>query len=144
MAGPGAESAQRNELAAALITSPFNRRMEIPMARIGTFTPTADGFTGRLHLLARDVDLVLVPAGPKTSDKAPDYRVLRAGDDGGEVGAGWKHTGERAGPYVSVVLDDPTLPRPIHANLFWSEGDGAVHFLQWTRPSRRGDQGPGG
>lgn len=113
------------------------------MARIGTFTRTADGFTGRLHLLARDVDLVLVPAGPRTSDKAPDYRVLRADDDDGEVGAGWKHTGEKAGPYVSLVLDDPTLARPIRANLFRSEADESVYLLQWNRPSRRSDQGPG-
>lgn len=109
------------------------------MARIGTFTPTADGFTGRLHRLAGDIDLV--PTGPRTSDKAPDYRVLRAGDDGAEVGAGWKHASEKAGPYVSLVLDDPTLARPIRANLFQSEADEAIYFLQWTRPSRRGDQG---
>lgn len=112
------------------------------MARIGTFTPTNDGFTGRLHLLTGDVDLVLVPAGPKSSDKAPDYRVLRADDDGGEVGAGWKHTGEKAGLYVSLVLDDPTWARPIRANLFRSAADEAVYFLQWARPSRRGDQEP--
>lgn len=111
------------------------------MARIGTFTPTADGFTGRLQLLARDVDLVLVPAGSSTNDKAPDYRVLRADDGGAEVGAGWKHASEKAGSYVSLVLDDPTLARPIRANLFQSEADEAIHFLQWTRPSRRGDQG---
>lgn len=109
------------------------------MARIGTFTPTADGFTGRLHRLAGDIDLVLVPTGPRTSDKAPDYRVLRADDDGAEVGAGWKHASEKAGSYVSLVLDDPTLAQPIRA--IQSEADKAIYFLQWTRTSRRGDQG---
>ncbi|MDP3748834.1 MAG: DUF736 domain-containing protein [Phenylobacterium sp.] len=107
------------------------------MARIGTFTRTADGFAGRLHLLVTEVDLVLVPARSAGGDKAPDYRVQRAGDGGGEVGAGWTHTGEKAGAYVSLVLDDPTLAQPIRANLFRSDADDGVFHLHWTRPSRR-------
>lgn len=107
------------------------------MARIGTFTRTADGFVGRLHLLATEVDLVLVPASPAGGGKTPDYRILRGGDDGGEVGAGWNHTGEKAGAYVSLVLDDPTFAQPIRANLFRSDADDGVFHLHWTRPSRR-------
>lgn len=112
------------------------------MARIGTFTRTADGFAGRLELLRESVDLVLVPAADGGSDKSPDYRVLRAGDGGGDVGAGWKHTGEKAGPYVSLLLDDPTLSQPIRAHLFRVDGEADVHHLHWTRPSRRAAQGP--
>lgn len=107
------------------------------MSRIGTFTRTTDGFAGRLQLLSTEVDLVLVPANAAGGGKAPDYRVRRAGEEGGEVGAGWNHTGEKAGPYVSLVLDDPTLSQPIRANLFRSEADDGTYHLHWTRPSRR-------
>lgn len=112
------------------------------MARIGTFIRTADGFAGRLHLLARDLDLVLVPVDARGGDKAPDYRILRAGDGGGELGAAWSHTGEKAGPYLSLALDDPTLVRPIRAHLFRSDGDETVHHLHWTRTTRRTGQAP--
>ena len=111
------------------------------MSRIGTFTRTADGFAGRLQLLAAQVDLVLVPANPTAGGKAPDYRIRRVGDDDGELGAGWNHTGEKAGPYVSLVLDDPALSQPIRASLFRSEADDGTYHLHWNRPLRRERQG---
>ena len=43
--------------------------------------------------------------------------------DGPEVGAGWKRTGEKAGDYVSLLLDDPALTQPIRANLFQSDDE---------------------
>jgi uncharacterized protein (DUF736 family) len=49
-----------------------------------------------------------VPAEPSDAENAPDYRV--ASDDEpsrAEIGAGWKRTGERAGEYVAVLIDDP-------------------------------------
>jgi uncharacterized protein (DUF736 family) len=30
-------------------------------------------------------------------------------NDGAEIGAGWKRTGEKAGDYVSLQIDDPTF-----------------------------------
>ena len=41
------------------------------------------------------------------------YRVHLGDGDGPEIGAGWKRTGEKAGEYVSLVIDDPALAQPI-------------------------------
>ena len=60
-----------------------------------------------------------------------------AGEDEGarEIGAGWKHVGEKAGDYVSLQIDDPSFLQPLRANLFKGDDDG--HVLVWSRPSRR-------
>lgn len=108
------------------------------MTQIGSFIRTADGFQGHLKTLTLNVDLCLVPADASEAENAPDFRVhLGADDQGLEVGAGWKRTGERAGAYVSIALDDPTFAQPVHANLFQSGRDGNDHFLVWNRPARR-------
>jgi uncharacterized protein (DUF736 family) len=104
--------------------------------RIGTFVAADGGFTGHLHTLTLDIDLVLVPADPSDSENAPDYRVIAGSDDEArEVGAGWKQVGEKAGDYVSLQIDDPSFIQPLRANLF--KGDGNAHVLIWSRPSRR-------
>ena len=80
------------------------------MTLIGEFTRTKSGFGGRIRTLALDAALVLVPAEHSDAENAPDYRVHLGDDaDGPEVGAGWKRTGEKAGEYVSLQLDDPTF-----------------------------------
>lgn len=106
------------------------------MTTIGIFTATSEGFEGRLHTLTLDIPLTIVPAEAGETEKAPDYRVM-AGDGEAtyEVGAGWKHIGERAGAYVALVIDDPALAAPLRANLF--AGDGGTHILTWSRPARR-------
>ena len=104
--------------------------------QIGTFTATATGFAGRLSLLAIDTKLALVPAEPSESENAPDYRVIAGHGTGArEVGAGWKHTGEKAGDYVAIQIDDPSFVQPLRANLFHGEGD--EHNLVWSRAPRR-------
>ena len=65
------------------------------MAQIGQFTRTETGFTGRLHTLILYREITLVPATPSDSENAPDYRVHHGDDDGPEIGAGWKRTGDR-------------------------------------------------
>ena len=108
------------------------------MAHIGHFTRTPDGFSGRLSTAVLSVPLVLVPAEPSDADNAPDFR-LQAGEDGDgpEIGAGWKRTGEKAGDYVSVVIDDPSFAQPIHANLFQSNHEEGTFTLTWNRPAKR-------
>lgn len=104
--------------------------------RIGTFTAADGGFSGHLHTLTLDIDLVLVPAENADSENAPDFRVISgAGDQTRELGAGWKHIGEKAGNYVGIQIDDPTFVQPLRANLF--QGDGNSHILVWSRPSKR-------
>ena len=77
------------------------------MAQIGQFTRDKSGFTGRIHTLTVDRDLILVPAESSDAENAPDYRIHLGDADGPEIGAGWKRTGEKAGDYVSLVIDDP-------------------------------------
>ena len=103
---------------------------------IGKFVAADGGFVGRLHMLTLDIDITLVPAEPSDSENAPDYHVLAGPDDEArEIGAGWKHVGEKAGDYVTVQIDDPMFVRPLRANLF--RGAGSDHVLVWSRPSRR-------
>ena len=103
---------------------------------IGNFVAADGGFVGRQHMLKNKPDLTLVPAEPSDSENAPDYRVIAGPDDEArEIGAGWKHVGEKAGDYVTVQIDDPMFIRPLRANLF--RGAGNDHVLVWSRPSRR-------
>lgn len=106
------------------------------MTCIGTFTTTRDGFSGRLQTLTIDRVLTLVPSEHADAENAPDYRILAGdGEDLFEVGAGWKRTGDKAGAYVAVLIDDPALAQPLRANLFRSEQ--GEHVLMWSRGPRR-------
>lgn len=111
------------------------------MSQIGTFARGKDGFSGHLQTLTLNVELTIVPTDRGGADSAPDYRI-HAGDDtdGPEVGAGWTRTGEKAGEYLSLLIDDPAFAQPIHANLFKSNRDGNAYHLLWTRPMKRGER----
>ncbi|WP_313039818.1 DUF736 domain-containing protein [Sphingobium yanoikuyae] len=62
-------------------------------------------------------------------DKAPDHRVSAGGV---EFGAGWtKAARETGAKYLSLKLDDPSLPAPIYATL--TQGDNGEHKLIWSR-----------
>lgn len=112
------------------------------MTQIGSFQRTREGYEGRLDTLGLDMQLSIVAAEPSDAENVPDWRVHRGdGDTGPEVGAGWNRTSEKAGAYVSLLIDCPTLAQPIRANLFRSsEHDGAYHLL-WSRPQRRDERG---
>lgn len=104
--------------------------------RIGTFAAADCGFAGHLRTLTLDLELTLVPADNADSENAPDFRVIAGeGDQAREVGAGWKHVGEKAGNYVAIQIDDPMFIQPLRANLF--QGDGGSHVLVWSRPAKR-------
>jgi uncharacterized protein (DUF736 family) len=110
------------------------------MAQIGTFTRTADGYSGRLRTLSLNVELTVAPAENSDTENAPDYRIhLGSDDDGPEVGAGWKRTGEKAGDYVSLLIDDPAFTQPIRANLFQADRGKSFHLI-WNRLSKRDDR----
>lgn len=105
------------------------------MAQIGTFNRTKDGYAGTIRTFTLNCDIVIiVPAIANDTDNAPNYRVL-AGDV--EIGAGWKRTGDKAGDYLSLLIDDPSFGQPIRANLFQLVSGGDTFHLIWTRPSRR-------
>lgn len=97
------------------------------MAQIGTFTRGENQtFVGTIQTLALSVKAVIRPA-QKDHDKAPDYRV-HAGAV--EIGAAWKKTSRDDRDYLSVKLDDPSLPAPIYATLV--DGDGELGLI-WSR-----------
>lgn len=107
------------------------------MANIGAFQKTKTGYSGRIRTLVVDAEVVLIPAKKSDTEKAPDFRIHIADKDGPEVGAAWKETGEKAGDYLSLQLDDPTLAQPIRANLFRSDDDESAWSLHWNRPKPR-------
>jgi len=110
------------------------------MSQIGQFKREKTGFVGRLHTLFLYRDLTLIATERSDAENAPDYRIHLGDQDGPEVGAGWKRTGERAGDYVSLLIDDPTFRQPIRANLFQSGDDETAWSLHWTRPAKRNER----
>lgn len=110
------------------------------MTQIGDFTRDGSSYAGRIRTAALDIELALIPTGVAESGNAPDYRIHLGDEDGPEIGAGWKQTGEKAGEYVSVLVDDPTFAQPIRANLFKSNRDGNAYHLLWNRPQKRGER----
>ena len=111
------------------------------MPQIGQFTREPSGFAGRIETLTLLRHIHVVPAEPSDAENAPDYRVHLAHREGAEigpeVGAAWKRTGERAGEYVALTIDDPALPQPIRANLFRDDDAGSTWSLHWSRPQTR-------
>jgi uncharacterized protein (DUF736 family) len=114
------------------------------MPVIGQFTRENDGFIGHLTTLSLHQDIIIVAAEPSDVENAPDFRVhvldTMSNETGAEIGAGWKRTGEKAGEYVSLQLDDPTFSHPIRANLFQSADDKSTWGLHWNRPPKRGER----
>jgi uncharacterized protein (DUF736 family) len=110
------------------------------MPQIGEFTRTKNRYSGRVRTLSLDIEMVLVPAEHSDTENAPDYRAHLGDGDGPEIGAGWKRTGEKAGDYVSIQIDDPALGQPIRANLFQSGEGKSVWGLHWNRPQKRAER----
>ncbi|AQS63406.1 hypothetical protein AGRHK599_LOCUS4945 [Rhizobium rhizogenes] len=81
----------------------------------------------------------IVPAEPSDAENAPDYGTHHGTNDGPEIGAAWKRTGERADKYLSVLPDDPALLQAISANLFRDDAGGTPWSLHWnpTATARR-------
>lgn len=106
--------------------------------QIGSFIQTANGYEGVIETAVRDVRISIVPAELSDADKAPDWRVHRGDDgEGPEIGAGWNESGERAGDYVSLRIDDPTFAQPIRAALFQNVSNKSAWSLRWNRPQQR-------
>lgn len=112
------------------------------MPQIGEFTRQESGFSGRIQSLTLDREIVIVPVEPSDAENAPDHRVHLGPDpDGPEIGAAWTRTGEKAGEYLSVLIDDPVMPHPLRANLFQNGNDSTAWSLHWNRPPKRDGKG---
>lgn len=102
------------------------------MAIIGHFTASKDGgWEGTIQTLSINAKVRLVPNDNQAGDKAPAFRVFTGKS---EVGAVWRaqSQGENARAYLSVRLDDPSLPEPMSAALFETEGKQQA-TLVWNR-----------
>ncbi|MEI3853607.1 MULTISPECIES: DUF736 family protein [unclassified Ensifer] len=90
------------------------------MPQIGQFSRTKSGYAGTLRTLSLNVELVLEHAESSDAENAPDFRI-HLGEDGPEIGAGWKRTGENrparteaSGVSTGTDLKDaPTGIRPM-------------------------------
>lgn len=110
------------------------------MPQIGAFTRTKTGYAGHIRTVSLDIEMVLVPAEHSDAENAPDYRIHLRDEDGPEIGAGWRRTGEKAGDYVSLQIDDPSFRQPIRANLFQSSDNKSAWGLHWNRPPKRSER----
>ena len=117
---------------------------ETVMPQIGEFIRDEAGFIGNLATLLLHQDIIIVAAESSDAENAPDYRVHlfdgMSNETGPEIGAGWKRTGEKAGEYIALLIDDPTFPHPIRANLFRDDDAGKAWSLHWSRPRDRGEK----
>ncbi|TPI78536.1 DUF736 domain-containing protein [Mesorhizobium sp. B2-8-9] len=104
------------------------------MAQIGIFTRNDDGYFGNICTLTIDAKLCILPAEKSDAENAPEHRIYC---DGVEIGAAWDRTSEKAGAYLSVLIDDPAFTGPIRANLFQVATEKDVWNLHWTRSSKR-------
>jgi len=102
------------------------------MATIGTFSLAKDGFLqGAIKTLTLNTEATFEPVESE-SKNAPSFR-LYAGDT--ELGAAWAKTSQKSGTeYHQVRIDDPSLPKPIFANLVVNR-DGGFDLL-WNRPRK--------
>ena len=109
------------------------------MSQIGLFTRETTGFVGRIQTFTLVCEVTLVPIEQSGAENAPDFRLHVGNADGPEIGAGWKRTGEKAGEYIALIIDDPALPHSIHANLF--RDDETSWSLHWNRAAKREAKG---
>src|SRR3546814_16486191 len=100
------------------------------MAQIGTFTRDESGvFSGAIRTLTLSAKAT-IRSVESDNDKAPDHRVYASAKV--EIGAGWTKTARESGTeYLSLKLDDPSLPSPISAQPV--QGDGDEWKLIWSR-----------
>lgn len=99
------------------------------MATIGTFTKADNGFTGTVKTLTLNVKARIAAVDNEANDRGPDYRIFTGAT---EFGAAWKKTAQSGRDYLSVKLDDPSLPAPIYASLVEADEPDS-YTLIWSR-----------
>jgi uncharacterized protein (DUF736 family) len=99
------------------------------MAQIGSFTRDETGaFSGIIRTLTLNTKATIRPS-ERDHDKAPDHRIYAGAV---EIGAAWTKSARDSGTeYLSLKIDDPSLPAPIYAQLV--QGDLADWKLIWSR-----------
>ena len=107
------------------------------MATIGSFKKSGSEYVGEIATLNIQVKNVrIVPEVARTNDIAPTH-IIYLGKS--TVGAGWAKRSAENRDYLSIKLDDPSLPAPLYANLFENEG-GEGFNLVWSRSRKTGGE----
>ena len=106
------------------------------MATIGTFTRTENGFTGSITTLTIQATKVAIVEESRGGEHAPTHRIFLGK---AEIGAGWAKRSSEGRDYLSLKIDDPSLPAPLFAGLF-AEEDGRTHSVIWSRSTPKSDQ----
>ena len=104
------------------------------MAQIGSFKKDGVGYSGSIHTLTLNVHVTLEP-NRQAGANGPAFRVFHGVH---EIGIAFKRTSEKGNEYLSVLIDDPTFPRAIWANLITSSNDDELP-LMWDRPKPKKD-----
>ncbi|MTK11473.1 MAG: DUF736 domain-containing protein [Clostridiaceae bacterium] len=102
------------------------------MSIIGTFYKNGDSFIGEIHTLQIDTPAVIRPIPEKAGqEKGPHYRVFNGA---AEIGVAWlRQTADEEREYLSVMIDDPSLTAPIHANFVPGGQEPGSYQLIWSR-----------
>jgi uncharacterized protein (DUF736 family) len=111
--------------------------------KVGTLHETTSRETGEIGYLGT-VDIAgikgriaLRPSESKRSANSPDYRVLiDAGRGWSDFGAVWEKEPAGGGnTFLSITIDNETLPRPIYVAAFPPSEDGDDGWsIVWGRP----------
>lgn len=115
------------------------------MSNVGQLTySNQDGyqkFEGAMTTLKLNIPLEILPNNETGSVKSPTHRVYSLGPSGisAEIGVAWKRDatrGPNAGkPFLSIVLDDPSLDKAIDLVAFPNQDDRLPD--QWNLVWRR-------
>lgn len=99
------------------------------MAQIGSFSRDESGtLSGSIRTLTLNTKATIRPC-ERDNDKAPDHRIYAGAV---EIGAAWTKSARETGTeYLSLKIDDPSLPAPIYAQLV--QGDLPEWKLIWSR-----------
>ena len=100
------------------------------MAIIGNFKAGTDGYVGTIHTLSLSRKVHIKANDRKQSENAPDFRIFTGRT---ELGAAWirRKSDDDSQEYLSITLDDPSFPKPVHAALF--EKQDGIAYLVWDR-----------
>lgn len=102
------------------------------MTTIGQFTLSKDGgWIGTIRTLTINAKVRLIPNDNRDQNNAPLYRLMLGHN---RIGDAWaaEIPGDDGYQYLRVRFDDPVLPQPITAALFFNE-NGTAARLVWSR-----------
>ncbi len=106
------------------------------MKKIGYFKKHGAIWVGSISVLQFEAQVRIAAAMTKHVPSSPDYVLYKTGGSLGfetEFGSAWdKYSPEQRVPYKAVILDDPSLVRPINAML-WEDRGEACWYLYWDR-----------